>query len=99
MGLVLALGTAEGDFLAIDDNDIIATVHGGGEGWFVLAAQAIGNNCGQAAYNQSLCIDQHPIFHNVLGFRRIGAHVDFSGLLMTNEKAQEPLRPFRLRGD
>ena len=79
IGLVLALSAAEGDFFAVYDDDVVATVHGGGEGWLVLAAQTVGNNCGQAADNQSFCVDQHPIFHDVLGFRRIGAHVSSLG--------------------
>ena len=74
VGLILALGAAERDLFAVDDDDVVATVHGGGEGWLVLAAQAIGDDGGQAADNQSFCVDQHPIFHDVLGFRRIGAH-------------------------
>ena len=99
IGLVLALGTAEGDLLTVDDDDIIAAIHGRSEGWLVLAAQAIGNDSGQTANDQTFGVDQHPILRDVLGFRRIGFHMDYSGLLRHKKKAQGTLRPFRLLGD
>lgn len=77
VGFILALVAGKNDFLGIDDDDVVATVHVGGKGGLVLATQAVGDDRGCPADNQSIGVDQHPLLLDILGFRRIGLHLFF----------------------
>ena len=58
------------DFLGVDDNDKVATVHVGGEFRLVLSAQNFGDTGGDATEDLSLSIDNVPFPFN---FVRLGA--------------------------
>ena len=70
--LLLALAAGQHHLVGVDDDDVVAVVHVRGEGRLMLAAQAQGDDRGEAPDDEPLGVDQHPFLFNVGGLRRIG---------------------------
>ncbi len=68
IGLVGIFLAGQHDLVGIDDDDVVAIVHMRGEGGLVLAAQAVGDERGKTADDQTFGVDQHPLLHH---FRRL----------------------------
>ena len=69
--LLLALAAGQHDLVGVDDDDIVAVVDVRGVGRLVLAAQAHGDDRGEAADDQAVGVDQHPFLLDVGGLGRI----------------------------
>ena len=72
--LLLALAPGEHHLLGIDDDDVVAVIDMGREGGLVLAAQPHRDDRGEAADDQTLGVDQHPLLLDVGGLGRIRGH-------------------------
>ena len=74
-----ALGLAAGQahLLGVDDDDVVAAIDVGSEGRLVLAAQAHGDDRGEAAQHQPVGVDQQPLLLHVGSFEREGFHGSF----------------------
>jgi hypothetical protein len=72
--LVGALVACHRHLLGVDDDDVVAHVHVRGEGRLVLAAQAHGDDRGEAAQHDALGVDEDPLLVDVLRGRGEGFH-------------------------
>src|SRR5262245_29476910 len=95
VSLCLALITGQNYLFGIYDNDIIATIEVWSECGLMLATQTVGDDRSRAADDQSVCIDEHPLFLNILGASRVGFHGVSRSL--TGLSRQRALRPSPVR--
>src|SRR5690606_671009 len=58
---------------------VVTVVDMGGEGGFMLAAQTVGDERGEAADDETFGVDQHPLLHHVRRLLRKGCHGSVSG--------------------
>ena len=74
-----ALGLAAGQahLLGVDDDDVVAAIDVRGEGRLVLAAQTHGDDRGEAAQDQPVGVDQHPLLLHVGSLEIEGFHESF----------------------
>jgi hypothetical protein len=79
VALVGALVAGHLHLVGVDDDDVVAHVHMGGEGRLVLAAQAHGDQRREPAQNDALGVDQDPFLVDVARFGAEGLHDAFRG--------------------
>src|SRR5262249_35146799 len=72
--LLLQLAAGQHDLLGVDDDDIVTAVDMGRVARLVLAAQPQRDDRGEAADDQALPIDHHPLLLDFGRLGRIGLH-------------------------
>ena len=60
------LFAGEAHFAGIDDDNMVAAIDVRGVAWFMFAAEDIGDDCGNAANNQTFGINNMPGFFDIL---------------------------------
>src|SRR5690606_14062948 len=90
--LVFVLAAREGDLVRIDDDDVVAIVNMGREGWLVLATQTVCNESGETTDNQTFGVDQDPLLRYFCRLLRKGFH----GFASISIPAREPAGRFLL---
>ena len=79
--LALRLVASQDDLLGVDDDDVVAHVHVGGEGGLVLATQKNGGVRGEAAEDDVGGVDHEPLALGVTGLRGVSARHDSAAFL------------------
>ena len=76
MAVVFLLQLAAGEHRlgGVDNDDMIAAVHMGGEGGLMLAAQQSGSGGGGAAHGLAGGVQDIPLAHDSLGLRHGSRH-------------------------
>ena len=87
--LLLQLLAGEDRLVAVDDDDMVAAVHIGGEGDLVLAAQQHGGFGGNAAEGLARGVDHIPLALGLGGFGESSAHLLFLLIFFSCQKARE----------
>ena len=75
VALVLILVAGEHDLLGIHDDDVVTHVDMRGVCRFVLTLEAHGDQRGKPADDETLGIDQHPLFLHLAGLGAVGLHL------------------------
>jgi hypothetical protein len=72
--LLLALAAGEHHLVGVDDDDVVAAIDVGRVARLVLAAQAHGDDRGEAADDKAGGVDDDPLLVDVGGFQGKGFH-------------------------
>ena len=95
VALVGALVAGHLHLLGVDDDHVVAHVHVRRERRLVLAAEDLGDVRGEAAENDALGVDQHPLLVDVALADRIGLHLS----VPVSGRALGVIRPARFRSE
>ncbi len=90
--LLLLLAAGEHHLIRIHHDDVVAVVHVGREGGLVLAAQAQRDQRREAADDEALGIDHHPLLLDVgrLGRISLAKHEDSGSVTKKRPPNREP---------
>jgi hypothetical protein len=72
---LIAFTACQRHLVGVNDDNIVAIIHMGREGWLMLASQAKGDQRRQAANNGAGSVYENPFFIDFGRFRRISLRI------------------------